>query len=175
MTLSLYAATIPTFLQILGSTRALIDKAESWRDEKGLSDAEILGWRLAADMFPFAAQIHQLIAHSKGAVAAVQVGVFSPDLSSPGATLTECRVRLDGAITALEALQPTTLNDLVGNDMRFEYGEQKMPFTTEEFLFTFSQPNFFFHAATAYGILRTKGLPIGKMDFMGAIRLNIPA
>ena len=56
--------------------------------------------------------------------------------------------------------------------MRFEFGERRMDFTAEEFLLSFSQPNFYFHATTAYDILRFKGLPIGKRDYTGRVRLK---
>ena len=56
--------------------------------------------------------------------------------------------------------------------MRFEFGERRMDFTAEEFLLSFSQPNFYSHATTAYDILRFKGLPIGKRDYTGRVRLK---
>jgi hypothetical protein len=57
--------------------------------------------------------------------------------------------------------------------MRFEMGEMRMPFTSEDFLLSFSQPNFYFHATTAYDILRWKGVKLGKRDFMGRPRLKV--
>jgi hypothetical protein len=56
--------------------------------------------------------------------------------------------------------------------MRFSFGQRHMDFTAEDFLLSFSQPNFFFHAATTYDILRWKGVPLGKRDFMGQVRLR---
>jgi hypothetical protein len=60
----------------------------------------------------------------------------------------------------------------MGRDMRFEFGERRMDFTAEEFLLSFSVPNFYFHSATLYDILRHKGLALTKLHFMGAIRLK---
>jgi hypothetical protein len=59
-----------------------------------------------------------------------------------------------------------------GKDVVFEIGGRKMPFTAEGFLMSFSLPNFYFHAATAYDILRMKGVPLGKRDFMGQMRMK---
>jgi uncharacterized protein len=56
--------------------------------------------------------------------------------------------------------------------MRFVRGEHRLDFTAENFLLSFSQPNFYFHAATSYDILRSKGVPIGKRDFTGKLRLK---
>jgi hypothetical protein len=80
------------------------------------------------------------------------------------------RAEIANAKDALLALSADQVNAFVGQPMRFEFREYKMAFTAEEFLFTFTQPNFFFHAATAYDILRWKGLPLGKGDFMGQLR-----
>ena len=59
--------------------------------------------------------------------------------------------------------------------MRFEIGEKRLDFTAEDFLLTFSQPNFYFHASMAYAILRAKGVNVGKIDFLGKLRLAQPA
>jgi hypothetical protein len=59
--------------------------------------------------------------------------------------------------------------------MRFEIGEKRLAFTAEDFLLSFSQPNFYFHATTAYGILRAKGVKVGKLDYLGKLRLTQPA
>jgi hypothetical protein len=67
---------------------------------------------------------------------------------------------------------PEAVNALVGRDVTFKLGDRALPFTTEGFLMSFSLPNFFFHAATAYDILRHKGAPLGKRDFMGKIKLK---
>ena len=58
--------------------------------------------------------------------------------------------------------------------MAFQLGERKMPFLAEGFLMSFSLPNLHFHATTAYDILRQKGAPLGKRDYMGALRLTGP-
>jgi uncharacterized protein len=63
-------------------------------------------------------------------------------------------------------------NALAGGDVTFRLGDRALPFTTEGFLMSFSLPNFFFHATTAYDILRHKGAPIGKRDFMGEMGLK---
>ncbi len=68
----------------------------------------------------------------------------------------------------MEALFPDEINALEGNDMRFEMGDLKIPFTTAGFILSFSFPNFYFHATTTYDILRWKGAELGKMDFLGS-------
>ena len=64
------------------------------------------------------------------------------------------------------------VNGLEGRDVVFAFRDFKMPFVAENFLMSFSLPNFYFHSTTAYDILRHKGVPLGKRDFMGALRLK---
>jgi uncharacterized protein len=64
------------------------------------------------------------------------------------------------------------VNALEGKDVTFKVRDMTMPFTAEDFLLSFSLPNFYFHATTAYDILRLKGVPLGKRDFMGRMRLK---
>ena len=75
------------------------------------------------------------------------------------------------ARASLEALKPEEVNALEGKDVTFSVRDMKMPFKAEGFLQTFSLPNFHFHATTAYDILRHKGVPLGKRDYMGRMKL----
>jgi len=103
---------------------------------------------------------------------AAKNGVFVPtsgkrdlDYAALQALVTEARDELSG-------LTPEAVNALVGRDVTLKLGERALPFTAEGFLMSFSLPNFFFHAITAYDILRNKGAPLGKRDFMGRLRLK---
>ena len=165
--MSLYAATIPVFQQILGSVRGLIGKAETFCTENGLSPEAIIQARIAEDMFPFAYQVKSTVVHSAGAIEGVRKGVFSPDFTEPPATFEGLRVRVDEGLSALAALTAGEVDAFTGADMRFEFRDISLPFTAENFLYSFSLPNFHFHATTAYDILRMKGLPIGKRDYLG--------
>lgn len=70
----------------------------------------------------------------------------------------------------MRAIDPGEVDGFIGRDVRFSAGERQVDFTAEEFLLSFSQPNFYFHTATAYDILRWKGVPLAKRDFMGRPR-----
>jgi hypothetical protein len=172
MTFTLYAATIPNNLQLLGAVAALITKAESWCNERGLPPDELIQARLAPDMLPFAYQIKSTATHSLGAIEGVRAGVFTPDRTPPPADFASLKAKIAQTIAALEAIDPAEVDGFLGRDVMFVFGERKMPFVAENFLLSFSQPNFYFHATTAYDILRWKGLPIGKRDFTGRLRLK---
>ena len=71
------------------------------------------------------------------------------------------------------AMGEDEINALEGGDMVFKIGDNTIPFKNEDFIQSFSLPNFYFHATTAYDILRQLGVPIGKRDFLGQMRINM--
>jgi len=172
MSLSLYAATIPSWRQILGSVDGLLDKAQAFCTEKGLAPEEIIQARLAPDMLPFAYQVKSTAVHSLGAIEGIRRGSFSPDMSPPPASFPALKTRVAETLAALENVAPAEVDGFVGRDMRFVVGERRLEFTAENFLLSFSLPNFYFHATTAYDILRWKGVPLGKRDFTGRLRIR---
>ena len=170
MSLSLYSAVVPAYLQILDSLSGLLDKAESFCAEKQIVPRQIIQARLADDMHPFAYQVKSAAVHSLGAIEGVRRGVFTPDMTEPPDSFAALKARIAEARSGLQTVAPGEVDGLVGRDMRFSFGERHIDFRAEEFLLTFSQPNFYFHATTAYDILRWQGVPIGKRDFLGRLR-----
>jgi hypothetical protein len=172
MSFSLYAATVPAYLQILGAVSGLLDKAEAFCAEKRIAPSEIVEARLAPDMLPFAYQVKSTAVHSLGAIEGVRRGVFSPDMTPPPENFAGLKARISEALAALETIDAAEVDGFIGRDMQFAFGERRLDFTAENFLLSFSQPNFYFHAATAYDILRWKGVQLGKRDFMGRTRIK---
>ena len=169
MPLSLHAALVPSWLQLLNSGKGWLDKAA----DCGIAEADLIDARLVEDMMAFTYQVKAMAIHSQGAVEAVREGVFSPDFSAPPITsFAGLREKLDGAIAFLQGLSEDDMEEMIGQPMRFEIGPKRLDFTAENFLLSFSQPNFYFHATTAYGILRMKGVEIGKIDYLGGLRIK---
>jgi uncharacterized protein len=172
MTFSLHASTVASFQQTLGAVMGLLDKAESYCADKNIAPAELIQARLADDMLPFAYQVKSTVEHSVGAIEGVRKGVFSPSTAPFPDSFPALRQLLSNARTTLDAIDPQEIDGFVGRDMRFEFRAHRMEFTAENFLLSFSLPNFYFHAATAYDILRMNGVKIGKRDFLGELRLK---
>jgi hypothetical protein len=108
--------------------------------------------------------------HSAGAIAGAKAGAFAP----PGPSTADyagLQKLVSDAKATLEQVKADEVNALEGKDVIFSVRDMKMPFKAEGFLMTFSMPNFHFHATTAYDILRSKGVPLGKRDYMGRMKL----
>ena len=172
MAFSLYDASVANYLQILGGVAGYLDKGLAHFKEKGADLQEIVDARLAADMLPLSFQIVSVAHHSRGAIEAVQKGVFSPERGRLDLTYADLQNMTAGATSWLSALTPDAVNALAGRDVAFQSRALNLPFTAEEFLMSFSLPNFFFHATTAYDILRHRGVPLGKRDFIGRLRIK---
>jgi hypothetical protein len=172
MAFSLYDATVANYLQILGAVGGFLEKSLVHFREKGIDPTEIVEARLAPDMLPLWFQIVSVAHHSRGAMEATMKGVFAPSSGKPDLDYADLQALVTDARNDLSALTPEIVNALVGRDVTFKFRDHALPFTAEGFLMSFSLPNFFFHATTAYDILRHKGAPLGKRDFMGRMKLK---
>ena len=173
MPISLYDATVPLFLQVLAAIGGLIDKAEAHCRETGLPDAALSEAALAPDMWNFAKQIEVTCLHSSGAVDAVLAGRLTPTATQPASDFASLRALVDSAIARLQATTPEQLEAVFDRDTILAISETRhLDFIARDYLLSFALPNFHFHATTAYAILRMKGLPIGKHDFLGNVRLK---
>ena len=170
MAITLYDLSVGCFLQTLGAVEGFLAKGLAHCEEKGIDPDQIVGTRLCEDMLPFRFQIVAVAHHSAGAIEGAKAGHFSP----PGPSTADyagLQKLVADARNSLEELTPGEVNALEGKDVIFTVRDMKLPFKAEGFLQSFSLPNFYFHATTAYDILRHKGVPIGKRDYMGRMKL----
>lgn len=171
MAISLYDASVGTYLQILSAVEGVLDKGREHCEASGIDLDEVVETRLIDDMLPFRFQLISVAHHSLGAIKGVEAGVFTPptmnELDYAG-----LRDMIASAREGLGDYPADTVNGFAGKDMEFRIGGRALPFVADDFLLTFSLPNFYFHATTTYDILRMKGTPIGKMDFLGRMRMK---
>lgn len=172
MPISLYQATVPTFIQITSAVRALLDRAESHCNDNNLPPSALVDSRLIDDMWPLAHQIRAVANHSYGAVTGLRAGVFGPYYDDIPSDFAGLRRELDDATAGLNAIEEAEMETFIGKPMRFAAGSITFDFSGEDFLLSFAQPNFFFHATTSYDILRARGLDVGKRDFLAGIRVK---
>jgi len=172
MAISLYDVSVASYLQTLGGVAGFLDRGLDHCRESNIDPNEVVEARLFPDMLPFRFQIWSVAHHSVGAIEGVKKGVFSPPPELPPLDYAGLQKVVADARAALQQLTAADVNALEGRDVVFQFRDFKMPFTAEGFLLSFSLPNFYFHATTAYDILRSKGAPLGKRDFMGPLRLK---
>lgn len=172
MPLTLHAAFVPSCQQILGGTRAMIDQAEEYTREHGLADAELIDATLEKTMWTLPWHVRACWVHSKLALELVPSGEFSPDFTDVPASWDAMRAMADEALAALAQVDEDALEAIADQNVFFVLGGKRlMEFTVSNFLLSFSQPNFYFHATTFYDILRMKGLPLSKRTFLHAPRV----
>jgi hypothetical protein len=172
MAISLYDLSVASYLQTLGAVSGFLERGLDHFRDNNIDPEEIVETRLFPDMLPLRFQIVSVAHHSAGAMEALKSGLFAPPSDMTPHDYAGLQKVVAGAQASLKALTAADVNALEGRDVAFQFRDFKMPFTAESFVLSFSQPNFYFHAATAYDILRTKGVPLGKRDFMGALRLK---
>jgi hypothetical protein len=165
--MSFYDVSVPAFLQTLGGLQGILTKAEAHCEAKKIAPEVLLGSRLYPDMLPLSKQI-QLASDfaMKGCARLTHSDVPSnPDTEK---TFEELKQRLAKAIDYVKTFKPAQFEGADARDVSFPAGPDKtMTVKGQQFLTGFAFPNFYFHAATAHGILRHNGVEIGKRDFLG--------
>lgn len=170
MATSLYDFSVGTYQQILNTTAKILVKGREHFEAEGTDLADIVSCRIHPDMMPLHFQIVSVAHHSLGAMNGIAAGVFTPPSFELDKDYQGLQDLISDAIAGLGAFTPGDVNGFEGRDLVFNLGKRSLPFIAEEFIRGFSIPNFFFHATTTYDILRMKGVPLGKLDFLGGLK-----
>jgi uncharacterized protein len=165
MSLSMYQASVPVFVQYLQGLSRVLDKAAPLIEARKFDQATLLGTRLYPDMLPFAKQIQIASDNAKGAVARL-AGVDIPKYEDNEATIADLKARIAKTIAFVETIKPAQIEGSADRTVVLPIGPNKVEFKGADYLTTFALPNFYFHVATAYNILRHIGVEIGKRDYM---------
>ncbi len=168
MAFDLYAAFVPTTRQLLGALPGVIAKAEAFIAESDCSDADLLEARLAEDMWPLPWHIRACWMHSGYTLDQLAGTEFTPDFSALPDSWDAMRMMVAEAEDRLSAATPEEVNGIAERTIHFVLGgKARFTLPGERFLLGFNLPNFQFHATTFYDILRMKGVPLSKRDYMG--------
>jgi hypothetical protein len=169
MSFSMYSASIPVFRQILGSLLSILDKTEAYVEDRKIEPGALLQARLFPDMLPFTRQIQIAADFAKGAGARL-AGADVPVFEDTEKTIGELKLRIQRTLTFLDSLPRQAIEDAAQRAVTTGSGEKTKQWVGQEYLMHYALPHFFFHATTAYDILRHNGLEIGKKDFIGSWR-----
>ena len=170
MATSLYDLSVPTFLQTVSAVAGILDRAVRHCAATAADPDDFVHARLFDDMAPFHFQIEAVAHHSVWGLEAVKNGVFAPPALVGPIPFADLQAMIGQAEAALGAFTPDEVNGWAGRDLDLQIGPRRLAFTSETFILSFSLPNFHFHAVTAYDILRTRGVPLGKRDYEGRLR-----
>jgi hypothetical protein len=168
MSLSMYQASVPVFQRILGALDKILDKAAAYAEERKIDPAVLLGARLYPDMFALTRQVQIATDHAKGAPARL-AGVAVPSFEDSEKTFAELKARIGKTLSFIGGLKPEQIDGSEGRDINLKLGPRELHFKGQDYLLFVAQPNFYFHTTTAFAILRHNGVPIGKLDFLGAV------
>ena len=172
MTLSFYDCSVTAYQQVLGGVKTALAKAVAHSEETDLELQSVVDFRLHEDMLPFSFQVISVWHHSLGALKGLQAGVFEPPPAMDPLDFAGLQGLVDEAMAFCAAQTPEAVNALAEGPMVFRVRGREMPFTTDNFLLSFSLPNVYFHATTTYSILRHLGVPLGKLDYLGQLRVG---
>ncbi|MES2948412.1 MAG: DUF1993 domain-containing protein [Pseudomonadota bacterium] len=166
MTISMYQASVPRFLNILGNLSNILDKTQAHVEAKKLSDASLTAFRLFPDMLPMATQVQIACDTAKGVVARL-AGVDIPAFEDNEKTIAELKARVAKTIAFIQTITPEQIDGTEDKAIVTKRGEKETHYKGMQFLLGHAIPNFYFHITTAYAILRHNGVEIGKRDFLG--------
>jgi hypothetical protein len=165
--MSFYDATVPAFLQILGSLTGILGKAEAHCKAKNIAPEVLLSARLYPDMLPFSKQV-QLVCDFAAKGCARLTGAEVPTTPDTEKTFEELKQRVAKTIDYVKTFKPAQFEGADTREVTFPIGPTNtLTLKGQQFVNNFAFPNFYFHAATAHGILRHNGVEIGKRDFLG--------
>jgi uncharacterized protein len=164
--MSFYDASVPAFLQILGSLPGLLTKAEAHCKAKNIQPEVLLGARLYPDMFPLTRQV-QMVCDFAAKSCARLANTEVPTTPDTEKSFDELKARLAKTIDYVKAFKPAQFDGAESREVSFRVGGKTLALKGQQYLNNFAFPNFYFHAATAHGILRHNGVEVGKRDFLG--------
>ncbi|WP_157216459.1 DUF1993 domain-containing protein [Flavisphingomonas formosensis] len=166
MSLSLYDVSVPAFLPAFDAMSAFLEKGRAFADAQGLPHAELLDARLIGDMAPLTAQVQRASDTAKFTV--VRVGqVENMAIPDEEASFDDLQTRIARTVAFLKAAPATCMDGREEAEVVLTTPNGAIPFTGRSYVLGFALPNFYFHVTTAYALLRHKGVPVGKMDFLG--------
>lgn len=166
MTISMYQASVPVFLNMLGGLSLVLSKGEAHARQKGLDPQALMDARLAPDMFTLCRQVQIATDHAKGATSRL-AGREVPKFEDTEKSFAELQARIEKTVSLLNTFGATDIDDSEERNITLPMRSGERSFTGMTYLLHFALPNFYFHVTTAYDILRHNGVPLGKTDFFG--------
>ena len=166
MSISMYQASAPRFANTLQNLSGILDKANAYAEAKKVDEQVLTSMRLYPDMFALARQVQVACDTAKGAVARL-AGVEIPKHEDTEKTFDELKARIAKTLAFIVTVKPAQIDGCEDKEISLKLGSREVQWTGMQYLLGFALPNFYFHAATAYDILRHNGVELAKRYFIG--------
>jgi hypothetical protein len=168
MSISMYQASAPRFANTLKNLAAIVDKAKAHCEARKIDPGVLFGARLYPDMFAFSRQVQVACDNAKGAVARL-AGVEVPKHEDTEKSFDELKARIEKTLAFVESIKPAQIDGSEDRTVELKLGRMDVKWQGMQYLLGFALPNFYFHAVTAYDILRHNGVELAKRDFIGNV------
>jgi len=162
----MFETSVPVLIHYMKALVGILEKAEAHCEAKKIDPSALLNFRLFPDMYPLIRQVTLVSDFAKGAGARL-AGIAVPSYADEEKSFADLKARLAKTIDFLGTLKPEQLSDAATRQVVLKVGGEEMTFSGAAYFSYFALPNFYFHATTAYDILRHNGVELGKRDFMG--------
>jgi len=166
MSLTMYQASIPAFVRMLGNLSAILDKAAAHAEAKKIDPEVFINARLTPDMFPLSRQVQIATDMVKGCAARL-AGIEVPRYEDNETTFAELQARIDKTKAFLQSISASQIDGSEERQITLKFGSRELSFLGQPYLLDFVLPNFHFHLSMTYAILRHNGVEIGKKDYIG--------
>lgn len=166
MSLSIHQIVTPIFFQMLPALSDNLGKAEDYAKARKFEPEALLKARLYPDMYPLDLQVQTACDQAARPMARL-AGLDVPSFPDTEKTFGELRQRIDKALAYIKSITPEQLEGAEDREIKLVFPSRTLEYTGLQYLTSFALPNFYFHVATAYDILRHNGVELGKRDFMG--------
>jgi uncharacterized protein len=166
MNISMYQASVPRFVNILGNLSSILDKAQAHVEAKKIDAAVLPDYRLFPDMLPMTTQVQIACDAAKGVVARL-AGLEIPVYEDNEKTLADLKARVTKTIAFIQSVTAAKIDGTEDKEIVIKRGDKETRYSGMQFLLGHALPNFYFHVTTTYNILRHNGVEIGKRDYLG--------
>jgi hypothetical protein len=165
MSISMYEASIPHFVRMLGNLSAILDKARVHALTKNIEESVFINARLAPDMYPLSQQI-QVATYMAKACAARLAGIVIPSFDENEATFSDFKASIAKTIAFLQGIDREQIDNSYDQHITFKLADKEVVYLSQAYLLDVIIPHFYFHVTTAYAILRHHGVELGKKDYI---------
>jgi hypothetical protein len=169
MSITMYQASVPQFIKMLGALKGILEKAALHAAAKKIDESVLTSARLFPDMLPLTSQV-QIAADFGRGTGARLAGLEPPKIEDKERSFAELVARVDVAIAYLRTLSAAQIDGSESREITRKIGGEPMTFAGLDYLIQYALPNFYFHVTAAYAILRHNGVEVGKGDFLGIRR-----